>query len=162
MGSALKPITLLEDARQTMPIIAEPHITTNMDKSAHQPKIICLSCPLCKACEVSSHPAFQLEDLDKKCRCHKCGKPSRAMHWLCKCQTPWHLCQIHKYCYYDNKNLSRDKPCKRAKTISMMTHDELVAHDNKRARREPHTILPPQANILSPGLRERFARLLQR
>ena len=64
-----------------MPICAESHNTNSITNVDDQPRVICLSCPVCKACELSSHSAFQLEDLDKECICRKCGKPYKAMHW---------------------------------------------------------------------------------
>ena len=122
------------------PVGAAPHSEDACDETNQQPRVICLSCPSCNACELSSHRAFQLEDLDKRCTCSKCGNNIKAMSWNCMCRKPWHLCQIHKHCHTSGESLSQSKPCKKARNIATMTHEELVVHENKRARQGPYHI----------------------
>ncbi len=125
------------------------------------PRTICLACPKCKAVELSSNKAFQLNDLDKAIKCVSCNTNQKISKWTCSCHTPWHLCQSHKLSYYERQKPLQTKPSKGSKRIHTMPHEQLVAHDRKRARCEPRAILPPQSNILSSGLRERFAYLLK-
>ncbi len=129
------------------------------------PSIVCLACPGCNACITSSHPAIQLVDLDRRIKCEPCGKYNKAKDWTCKCHVPWHLCSVHRLCHSmcSTKNLPKSGPlCRGSKRIPTMTIEDLRALDNRRTRRGPPAILPPQTNILSPGLREKFAHLLRR
>ena len=129
------------------------------------PSIVCLACPGCNACITSSHPAIQLVDLDRRIKCEPCGKYNKAKDWTCKCHIPWHLCSVHRQCHSmcSTKNLPKSVPlCRGSKRIPTMTIEDLRALDKRRTRRGPPAILPPQNNILSPGLREKFAHLLRR
>ncbi len=134
--------------------------TTNM----HRVSIACLSCPDCNAYTTSDHPSIQLVDLDKKARCDACRKYIKAKDWNCKCNIPWHLCSVHcpSLDKHPIQNLPSRGPCRGTKRIPTMAHEELRELDNKRSRKVPPAILPPQTNILSPGLREKFAHLLKR
>ena len=147
-------------ANKTVPNSIVPSDIASSPTNTHQPRIICLSCPMCNACVLSSHSAFQLVDLDIACKCNICNINIKAMLWNCKCQVPWHLCQIHKYCHISDRSPSHAHSSKKPRTIPTMTQDELIIQDNKRARRGPYVPLPPQSSILSSGLRDRFARLL--
>ena len=128
------------------------------------PKIICLACPVCKASITSSNPVIQLVDLDRSIKCEPCGKRIKAKDWNCKCLIPWHLCSVHRHSHSKDstRSLSTSVLAKGSKRILNMSLEDLNTLDNKRARRGPPAILPPQTNILSPGLRERFAHLLMR
>ena len=142
------------------------HDNMNSISGIHQiiPKIICLACPGCKACITSNNPAIQLVDLDRPIKCEPCGKHVKAKDWNCKCLIPWHLCSVHRHSHSkcSTKNLSSSVPSQGSKRIPTMSIEDLRALDNRRTRRGPPAILPPQSNILSPGLREKFAHLLKR
>ena len=128
------------------------------------PKTICLACPGCKACITSNNPVIQLVDLDRSIKCEPCGKHIKAKDWNCKCLIPWHLCSVHRHSHSmcSTKNLSSSVPSQGSKRIPTMSIEDLRALDNRRTRRGPPAILPPQNNILSPWLREKFAHLLRR
>jgi hypothetical protein len=142
------------------------HDTMNNKCGNHKstPEVICLACPGCKACITSNNPVIQLVDLDRSIKCEPCGKHIRAKDWNCKCLIPWHLCSVHRHSHSkcSTKNLSLSVPSQGSKRIPTMSLEDLRALDNKRARRGPPAILPPQTNILSPGLRVKFAHLLNR
>ncbi len=127
--------------------------------------IALLTCPKCKACELSSNKAINYHDFDKACKCKSCKTTSKARNWMCKCQIPWHLCSVHSSCCSTTKKQKQSvptTPCKGTKRIGPFTHEQLVAIDHKRIRRGPAVILPPSSNILSVKLRERFAHLLNK
>ena len=120
----------------------------------------CLVCPRCKANELSSNKAFQLQDLDEVCRCNSCKQNVKAKDWLCHCHVQWHLCSMHQSCTSTTiKNVPGSKPCQGAKrALGPLTNEQLMAIDTKRIRSAP-TIRPPTPSMLSVKLRERFAHL---
>ena len=138
------------------------------------------TCPACNAPRLSNSIIFQLRDLDNPVFCRSCKVSSKVGRWRCKCQLPWHLCTQHSFCCNnnDNTNSNRKQPPKQhnrgTKRIAFQSFDQLQAFDDKRAAKErrrnmtkssschtpAHNILPPQSNILSQRLKERFAHLL--
>ncbi len=123
-----------------------------------------LSCPACSAEEPSTNKAFQLHDLDKICKSKSCNENIKVKDWNCKCQTKWHLCNVHMSCsnIVTTKNVPIHKPCSGTKRrLGPLTHDQLVAIDTKRARNKPPKLLPPAPNILSVKLKERLAHLFK-
>ncbi len=135
------------------------------------------SCPACNAPKISNSIIFQLRDLDTPVYCRSCRSSSKVGRWRCTCQVPWHRCTKHILCC-NNTNSNREQPPKQQhkgiKRIAFQSFDQLQAFDDKRAAKErrrnmtkssscntpAHNILPPQSNILSQRLRERFAHLL--
>ena len=143
----------------------------------------CFTCPSCQAPLLSTDSIFQLKDLDKPAKCKGCSSSSKVGHWMCSCQLHWHLCTKHIDCCTSNTNSinsSSKQPLMLhntgVKRIATQTFEQLQAVDDKRALKEirrsmtksskhvtpAHSILPPQSNILSQKLRERFAHLLQK
>ena len=137
------------------------------------------ACPGCQAPQLSTQAAFQLKDLDKPTRCKNCKMFNKVGRWLCKCHLPWHLCTQHVHSCRAHRNANSNDhqppvlPRTSVKRIAPMTYEQLQAFDNTRAAKErrrnltepsrchtPARILPPQSNILSQKLRERFASLL--
>ncbi len=119
-------------------------------------------CPRCKANVSSSHPAFQLQDLDKVCKCKSCKASSRSSLWLCSCGAEWHTCTIHRQipqqCSKKPPSSAPNAACKRC--IGPLSQEQLLSVDAKRMRRSNSHLLPPSRNILSIKLQERFAHLL--
>ena len=126
----------------------------------HSP--ICLECPLCKASALSNGGKFQREELDTHNKCTSCKATSKIRDWMCSCQQPWHLCNVHQSCAtHKAKILPSSKPCKGVKRpLGPFTQEQLTEIDAKRIRKAPAIIRPPTANMLSVHLRERFAHLL--
>ncbi len=138
----------------------------------------CFSCPTCGAAALSNDKCFQLKDLDNTCMCKACNTRSKVGRWRCNCQLPWHLCTTHIEHCRNQGNKRRTTPPNIApkKRIASQTFEQLMAHDNLRASKQLCTrmsnsskcakpassILPPQSNILSHNLRERFAYLLNK
>ncbi len=148
---------------------------------------VLLACPTCCNMQpATSH--FQLKDLDKTAKCIKCNKANKIYKWTCKCQLPWHLCDVHQHCstcYTNNSADNISEPSKKRscdstntspkRSITTLTHDQLLAYDNKRARldwrrklakQDPAAghfaqgeIRPLQPSFLSQRLKERFAHL---
>ena len=153
----------------TTPICDSMPLNTDADT---QPTInypACFTSPCCSTWELSTNSGFQLVDLDRRIVCKNCKKTSRARDWNCRCGLLWHLCDRHiKWAnpeYSTPRTVPKSKAaesCKGTKRINTLTHDQLVAYDNMRARKRPLNILPPQSNILSSKLRERFAHLLDK
>ena len=153
--------------------------TINLSLQGQLSSPACFDCPSCRASILSTNPKFQLIDLDRPIKCGSCQVPSKVRSWTCRCNMLWHNCPTHiKHCNnkYTSKQTSSSS-VKGTKRIATMTYEELTAHDDLRTTREisarllgeatrtsaagsPHNILPPQSNILSPGLRKRFAYML--
>ena len=49
---------------------------------------VCFQCPACGASELSSNQAFQLEDLDRSCKCKSCKANCKVKDWRCGCHIP--------------------------------------------------------------------------
>ena len=159
--SKIKVIPGYKDKAKTQPTQAQGTSSTPAQAPSNP---ICLLCPACDASELSSNKAFQLQDLDKTCKCKTCLKNVKAKDWVCMCHLPWHLCNTHSCTApkAKSKNVPRSNSCKPNKrTFGPYTHEQLVAIDTKRARHSPPSILPPAPNILSVRLRERFAHLFR-
>ncbi len=74
-----------------------------------------------------------LNDLDKAIKCVSCDTNQKISKWTCSCHTPWYLRQTHKMSYYEQQKTFQTKPCIGSKRIPTITHEQLVAHDRKRA-----------------------------
>ena len=133
---------------------------TNSCKRLLQP--VCFICPKCKASTLSSNPAFQIEDLDKVCKCASCKCNVKSNEWLCGCGSKWHTCDIHRNIQpQPSKKPPGSEPAARAKRpMGPLTQEQLQEIDTKRMRRAGHQMIPLSSNILSVKLRERFAHLL--
>ncbi len=161
----VKSITNASETPNMNNMLAIHDNMSNMHDNRHDiPKVVCLARPGCKACTTSNNTAIQLVDLDRQIKCEPCGKHVKAKAWTCRCNIPWHLCSVHRHSHSmcSTQNLPMRVPTRGSKRIPTMTIEDLRALDNRRTRRGPPAILPPQCNILSPGLREKFAHLLTR
>ncbi len=153
----------LKVIQQPLPICGN---ASNMSNSNNKRpfSIAIFQCPHCKAPETSANQAFQLEDLDKLCKCKACKKSLKVRDWSCSCLKAWHLCDLHQSCA--NTTSKASAPCgwpipgtKRA--IGPLSNEQLHQFDTKRIKRSPPSILPPAPNILSVKLRERFSYLFK-
>ena len=137
--------------------------TQPADPVQQQCNVFCFACPVCKANEISSNKAFQLQDLDTTCKCKQCKQSSKVRDWSCRCNLRWHLCKIHNSLSSKQATSTpKSKSCAGVKrAVGPFTHDQLVEIDTKRARKRPPNILPPAPNLLSVNLRERFAHLFK-
>ncbi len=157
----------------------EPAVEAHHAAQPSQPT--CFSCPACGAAVLSNVKSFQLKDLDKTCKCRTCCTSSKVGRWKCKCQLPWHLCTTHVECCSKASLSKRERiPVAPKKRIAPQSFEQLIAFDNQRAANQqykrfksnkamrnaqvckPVNILPPQANLLSQKLRDRFAYLLNK
>ena len=154
-----------------------PEQDPEQQESIQQSVPTCFTCPACGAAVLSNNKSFQLKDLDDTLLCKVCNARSKIDRWRCKCQLPWHVCTTHgRRCLYkgtaERANKSRTA-LGGVKRIAPLTFEQLNAFDDARANKQlqkriraiskpakPATILPPQANILSQKLREKFAYLL--
>ena len=50
----------------------------------------------CSKVEPSSAKIFQYRDLDRPHECSFCCKSTQVRTWLCPCDRPWHLCDMHR------------------------------------------------------------------
>ena len=160
---------------------SEPRVrdATCRDDAKQAPLPTWYTCPACNAPRLSNSIIFQLRDLDNPVFCRSCKVSSKVGRWRCKCQLSWHLCTQHIFrCNHNDANSNRKQPPKQqnrgTKRIAFQSFDQLQAFDDKRAAKErrrnitkssscrtlAHNILPPQSNILSQRLKERFAHLL--
>ncbi len=122
---------------------------------------VCFQCPACGASELSSNQAFQLEDLDRSCKCKSCKANCKVKDWRCGCHTPWHLCARHQV----HANRKRKEPPSSGalpaakRLVGPLTLEQLQELDTKRISKGKFNAIPPSPNILSAKLRERFAYL---
>ena len=56
------------------------------------------ACPRaqCSKVEPSSAKSFQYRDLDILMRCTSCKKGTAVRTWRCACDSPWHICGVHR------------------------------------------------------------------
>ena len=122
-----------------------------------------IECPACNASELSSNPAFQLDDLDHSCKCNSCKATSKVKDWKYGCNLQWHLCrlyEVHAKC--KTKKPPSSMPKTRPKRqVGPLTTEQLHELDIKRMRKCKLEPLPPAPNIPSVKLRERFAHLFK-
>jgi hypothetical protein len=132
------------------------------DNSKRALEPICLQCPSCKASTLSTHAAFQSEDLDRICKCVSCKQSNKSNDWLCSCHVKWHLCNKHNQIAMQIcKKPPKCEPIARPKRqVGPLTNEQLQEIDTKRMRKSNGHLIPISANILSAKLRERFAHLL--
>ncbi len=151
----------LKVIRHPMPI---SNSTSNVCNRKRQNSTACFQCPNCNASDISANQAFQLQDLDKLCKCKACKKSSKVRDWSCSCHTKWHLCDLHQS--YANSKSKISVPCGRPvpgtkRAIGPLSNELLHQIDTKRMRKSPPSIIPPAPNILSVNLRERFSYLFK-
>ena len=164
----LKPLKTIDYATQIT-----PHLLGDADnvKSRASLQPIRLFCPYCKAQIISTNTAFQMEDLDKICKCKSCQKGHKVSMWKCCCGVKWHTCDRHRTCVVgkahqsmalDNaQETSKNKNGAKRK-LGPLTPQQLEAHDHKRIRCDNHGVLPVTLNMLSPKLKIRFAHLIHK
>ena len=125
---------------------------------------VCFYCPECTASELSSNAIFQIEDLDRKCKCSNCKRSSKVNNWMCACRRKWHLCAHHQvYANCNKKKLSCSSgPAPAKRLVGPLSLEQLQEFGVKRIHNSKSSFqpLPPNRNILSAKLRERFAHLL--
>ena len=99
------------------------------------------------------------------------------LFWISTASCPGVCAQHIKYCQTNSRAKRPPKPSNTgSKRIATHTFEQLIAYDNMRATKQLRTsmnssskvaksasnILPPQSNILSHKLREKFAYLLNK
>ena len=122
-------------------------------------------CPKCAYHVNADSPCFQLQDLDKVCRCKSCKVNVKVRDWLCSCDHTWHLCAVHRsYCSgTNNKKLPSSRSSMTVKRpIGPLSNEQLLQVDAKRMRKSNDHLVGPTLSMLGPILRERFAYLYDR
>ncbi len=120
------------------------------------------TCPRCKATSNSNKSCFQLQDLDRVCKCNSCKSNVKVRDWLCSCSHNWHLCEVHRSLCSSKqitKPLSNGPGQSSKRMLGPLSNEQLQEIDVKRMRRSNKHLLDPSPNILSANLRERFAYL---